>query len=454
MNIYKPNTNKSKTNYDVLFFVHGGAYSIGSANPLQYGPSYLMSNASVILVTPQYRLNTLGFLATGDQASPGNYALKDTAMALRWIKDNIKAFGGNPDSITIAGQSAGSGIVHMLQLSPLSKDLMKSVVAFSGSAIGPWNYPTDNPLNLTRRHAQVLNVTNADKLNSTQLVLELRKLPAEDLIRTVPQLKLFGVDPLTLYRPVVEPNNTKDAFMTESPYQALKGGRIAKVPTMFSVVQNEGAVRALGLVKNRTQREAFNQNMDTLIPFLMEFQLNDTAAKNMTKLIQQRYNLTKGIAGNESEVGLQRLYTDRSFYYPAYRTLQLHLNTSKAPLYFYNFTYRGENSFSDFDPQTRGQDFGVVHSDDLIYLFEARGAFPQGLNEQDKAASDKYVRNLVQFVLTQSPTENVTCTEMKPMCDYVRFYRNDTTGALETEKRNDFDGEMVKFWDQTGEIPL
>lgn len=146
------------------------------------------------------------------------------------------------------------------------------------------------------------------------------------------------------------------------------------------------------------------------------------------------------------------MYTDRSFAYPAYRSLQLHLNNSKAPLYYQSFNYRGQNSFTDLDPQLGGQNYGVVHSDDLIYLFESRAAFPQGLNEQDKAASDQYVKYIVQFVL--NPSGNVQCKEMKPMCDYVNFYKNATTGGLQTEKSNKFDTEMVKFWDQTGETPL
>lgn len=266
-----------------------------------------MNNGSVILVTPQYRLNTLGFLSTGDAASPGNYALKDQTLALKWVKDNIKSFGGNPDSITIAGQSAGAGSVHMLMMSPLSKDLIKGVIAMSGPAISAWNYPTEDPLNLTRRHAKILNVNNADNLNSTQLVDKLRQLPAEDIIRTVPQMKIFGLDPLTLYRPVVEPNNTEGAFLTQSPYEVLKRGGQAKVPVMFSVVPNDGGVRALDLAFNQTQREAFNKDMETLIPFLMELRLNGTKAQNFTKQVQERYNLTKGITDKASETAVQRV---------------------------------------------------------------------------------------------------------------------------------------------------
>lgn len=148
------------------------------------------------------------------------------------------------------------------------------------------------------------------------------------------------------------------------------------------------------------------------------------------------------------------MFTDRAFAHPTYRSLQLHLNSSQSPVYFHNFTYRGQNSTSDLDELNRGQDFGVVHSDDLLYLFESRGAFPEGLNAQDRAASEQYVNYIVQFVMEQKPPGDVQCTEMKPMCSHVRFVNNPTTGAMERETRNDFDMEMVRFWDQTGEIPV
>lgn len=96
----------------------------------------------------------------------------------------------------------------------------------------------------------------------------------------------------------------------------------------------------------------------------------------------------------------------------------------------------------------------MVHSDDLIYLFENRAAFPQGIDEKDKAASDRYVRHIVQFVLAQAPTGSVQCTQMSPMCNYLRFYKNETTGAMETDVRQDIDLDMIRFWDQTGEMPL
>nr|CAI5853296.1 unnamed protein product [Callosobruchus analis] len=75
----------------------------------------------VIIVTFNYRLGVLGFLCTNDDASPGNYGLKDQVMALQWVQDNIENFGGNKDKVTIFGQSAGAASVHYHMLSPLSR---------------------------------------------------------------------------------------------------------------------------------------------------------------------------------------------------------------------------------------------------------------------------------------------------------------------------------------------
>lgn len=440
LNVYRPTTNASNSTLDVLFYLHGGAYFYGSAHPAVTGPSYLMDNGSVILVTSQYRLNTLGFLATGDDASPGNFAMKDQVMALKWVKDNIKSFGGDPDSITIAGQRAGASSVHMLTMSPLSKDLMKGVMVFSGSAIGPWNYPTEDPLALARQHATILNVPKAQNLSTTDLVEELRKIPFQDIIRTVPLMKLWGYDPLTLYRPVVEPAG-EGAFLTQSPYSILKKGNYAKVPIVFSLVENEGAIRSLTLIKDPVQSNAYNNDFDNLLPKLMELKLKGDKKNNFTEQIKQRFSLENGLSDANSEAGMQQLYNERSFYFPAYRTLQLHLQSSDAPVFFYKFAYRGEHSF-------------LKDTDDLIYLIPSSIQIPTGLNAADKAASVEFVKFIVNFVLTQKPLNSPQCKKLDPMCDYLKFFKNPKTGALDTKVTNEFDTSMVDFWDQLQEILL
>ena len=84
------------------------------------GPKYLMDRG-VIFVSFNYRLGPFGFLSTGDDVVPGNNGLKDQSIALMWIRDNIKFFGGNPDSVTITGLSAGGASVHYHFFSTMSK---------------------------------------------------------------------------------------------------------------------------------------------------------------------------------------------------------------------------------------------------------------------------------------------------------------------------------------------
>jgi carboxylesterase type B len=84
-----------------------------SGSSAEYGPAYLLDE-DVILVTANYRLGPLGFMSTGDSESPGNYGLKDQALALKWVNENIKEFGGDPSRVTIMGQSAGGNNILSL----------------------------------------------------------------------------------------------------------------------------------------------------------------------------------------------------------------------------------------------------------------------------------------------------------------------------------------------------
>jgi acetylcholinesterase len=110
---------------------------LGSGNAFLYGPDYIVVE-DTILVTINYRLGALGFLSVGPDA-PGNAGLKDQVLALKWVKDNIKTFGGDPELITIFGQSAGAASVHFLMISPMAQGgLFHRAIAQSGVALNPW----------------------------------------------------------------------------------------------------------------------------------------------------------------------------------------------------------------------------------------------------------------------------------------------------------------------------
>ena len=111
--------NKHEKLLPVMVYIHGGAYLYGSSSSRSFGPEYLLDK-NVVLVTLNYRLGILGLLSTGDSEAPGNFALKDQVLALRWVQEHIWNFGGNPQNVTLFGLSAGSNCVHFHTLSDSS----------------------------------------------------------------------------------------------------------------------------------------------------------------------------------------------------------------------------------------------------------------------------------------------------------------------------------------------
>ena len=120
----------------MMIWIHGGGFTQGSAS--EYIPSELITENDVIVVVIQYRLGILGFLSSGDDVSPGNYGLWDQTLAIRWVKDNIRAFGGDPDSMTIFGESAGAASVGYQILSPASRGLFSRAILQSGTPLTSW----------------------------------------------------------------------------------------------------------------------------------------------------------------------------------------------------------------------------------------------------------------------------------------------------------------------------
>jgi len=141
----------------VIAYIHGGSYVVGSA--IESGPDYLMDR-DIVFVTINYRLGALGFLATGSQEAPGNAALKDQVLALKWIQNNIKNFGGDPNKVTIAGLSAGAMSTTSLMASPMAEGLFHGVIAMSGAIT--WQLGLQNhQLAIAESLARQLNCTTA-----------------------------------------------------------------------------------------------------------------------------------------------------------------------------------------------------------------------------------------------------------------------------------------------------
>ncbi|XP_037826916.1 venom carboxylesterase-6-like, partial [Lucilia sericata] len=191
LNVYRPLHHHSTHKLPVMIYIHGGGWFSGTANPVITGPEYIMDTEQVILVTFSYRLGALGFLSTGDANIPGNFGLKDQLLAMKWVQNNIAAFGGDREKVTLFGQSVGGVSAHMHMLSPQAEGLFQGVIALSGTANVPFAI-NDQPLEQAVRTAELCGIENATNLSTRELLHSLRAVDVDILIRAGDGLKFWS----------------------------------------------------------------------------------------------------------------------------------------------------------------------------------------------------------------------------------------------------------------------
>ncbi|KAI8519189.1 Carboxylesterase 5A [Branchiostoma belcheri] len=134
LNVYTSNVSPT-ANLPVMVWIHGGGFTLGTART--YGGEVLTAYHSVVIVTINYRLGPLGFLQTLEDEAPGNFALLDQVKSLQWVENNIRNFGGDPDRVTIFGESAGGFSVAFHVMSPLATGLFHRAISESGAGVLP-----------------------------------------------------------------------------------------------------------------------------------------------------------------------------------------------------------------------------------------------------------------------------------------------------------------------------
>lgn len=167
LNIWTPDNVSEDSNLPVVIYIHGGGFIGGCGHEKHFdGPIWPKYN--VIGVTINYRLGPLGFLCLEElkdkNGKTGNYGLYDQLTAIRWIKNNIKSFGGNPDNITIMGQSAGAMSVQQLCLSPLTKGLFSKAIMSSGGGVSKL-MTTPKPEKFYALGKKMMELANAKNLD-------------------------------------------------------------------------------------------------------------------------------------------------------------------------------------------------------------------------------------------------------------------------------------------------
>ncbi|MFH8344313.1 carboxylesterase/lipase family protein [Streptomyces sp. NPDC018045] len=221
----------------VLVWFHGGGFTSGCGGWDWYDGARLAALGDLVVVTANYRLGPLGWLFL-PEAGVADLGLRDQAAALRWVHENIAAFGGDPGRVTVGGQSAGAYTALCLAVAPRTRGLVRRVVAQSG----PWGLPPQDPATaaaITADYLRLLGVPDraAAPGNEAAALRELRALPVERLLAAYTRLAADRARPGRLAPPMFPVLD--DTVLPVSPQQAVRDGGLGDTELMIGTVRDE-----------------------------------------------------------------------------------------------------------------------------------------------------------------------------------------------------------------------
>ncbi|XP_033067510.1 cholinesterase [Trachypithecus francoisi] len=259
-------------NATVMIWIYGGGFQTGTSSLHVYDGKFLARVERVIVVSMNYRVGALGFLALpGNPEAPGNMGLFDQQLALQWVQKNIAAFGGNPKSVTLFGESAGAASVSLHLLSPGSHSLFTRAILQSGSSNAPW--AVKSLYEARNRTLTLAKLTGCSRDNETEIVKCLRnKDPQEILLNeafVVPYGTLLSVN----FGPTMDGD-----FLTNMPDILLELGQFKKTQILVGVNKDEGTAflvyGAPGFSKDNNSiisRNEFQEGLKIFFPDVSEF---------------------------------------------------------------------------------------------------------------------------------------------------------------------------------------
>ncbi len=421
LNVWTP-AKSATEKLPVLVYFYGGGFVAGDGSEGRYDGEN-MSKKGIVALTVNYRLGVFGFLSHPDltKESPnhasGNYAYLDMAAALRWVQQNIAAFGGDPKRVTIAGESAGSIAVSALMVSPLSKGLIAGAIGESGSLLG--GLP---PTTLALGEETGSKFATGAGANS---LAELRAMSSEQLLEAAskPGGPRF--------------NSTIDGyFFPKSPMEIFAAGEQAHVPLLVGWNSEEMNYRAV-------------LGKETPTP------------ENYTSAVKKLYNeradeVLKLYPGSTEEEILQSataLASDRFLAYSTWKWADMQIKTGGKPVYRYYYSRPRPAMTPEMGNATPGLAGGVVKSTDAtaVKIAPARGAVHSAEIEyamgnlatnktyawtpDDYKVSEVMLNYFANFIKTANP--NGSGLPKWPAANSgnsVQFMQIDVNTHLETEK--------------------
>ncbi|XP_075972556.1 juvenile hormone esterase-like [Anticarsia gemmatalis] len=390
INVYVPTTATSRSRVPVMVYIHGGGFTHGDGRRSMLSPKFLVKN-DVIVVTFNYRLGVYGFMCLDTPEASGNQGLKDQYIALKWIKNNIQAFGGDADKITLFGDSAGGHSIDLHLISTKEKLYNKVILQTGSSLAGTVLYEPDRSAALKIAKHLGLEVENINDALS-----ELAKVEPSLVVEAASELKLvFKPCAETAYEDV-------DQFFTTHWINA-KVPKVKNMPVLIGISEHE--MGAKHLYKEPEYYESFNLITEYL---QRTFDFADEEEFEETRDLVRHYYFGDEPMSEDVKWGIIRFDSDFTYAHPVQRTIRKYLESEAGNIYYYMFSYiGGRNLVATTEEHEPTSDACCAsHSDGLAYLFDSEGQ--PLLNATDEVVMERVTAMWTNFAKYSNPTPEVT----------------------------------------------
>ncbi|XP_011699347.1 PREDICTED: acetylcholinesterase-like [Wasmannia auropunctata] len=376
-------------NAAVMVWIFGGGFYSGSATLDVYDHKALVSEENVILVSMQYRVASLGFLYFGTSDVPGNAGLFDQMMALQWVRDNIAAFGGNPENVTLFGESAGAVSVSLHLLSPLSRHLFNQAIMQSGSATAPWAIISrDESIVRGIRLAEAVGCPH-DRHNLREAIDCLLTKDAEELVKN--EWGTLGICEFP-FVPVID-----GAFLDETPQRSLATMSFKKTNILMGSNTEEGfyfiiyylteLFRIDGAEDVKVTRDQFISAVSELNPYVNQI--------GRHAIIYEYSDWLHPEDPHANRDALDKIVGDYQFTCNVNEFAGRYADTGHT-VYMYYFKHRSRNN-----PWPRWT--GVMHADEISYIFGEPLDPSKGYTHEEVQLSKRMMRYWANFAKTGDP---------------------------------------------------
>jgi para-nitrobenzyl esterase len=369
LNVWTP-AKPTSAKLPVMVWIYGGGFVAGAASePRQDGES--LCKKGVVVVSMNYRMGVFGFFAhpeltreSGHEAS-GNYGLMDQAAALQWVKKNVSAFGGDPDNVTIFGESAGSFSVSALMATPLAQGLFHRAIGESGAFFGgtlPLKTRAQAEDSCLRFAASALGATNLEAL---------RAKPAQEVLDAA--LK----PPQTGFRPILD-----GYFFPADALSIYTAGKQSHVALLAGWNRDEGNFRSF-----------FSNEAPTLDHFAARAKIRFGAN---AEAFLKAYAATNDAGAKRAA---QDFAGDQFIGYGTWKWLEMQLRTGESPVYRYEF-----DQTLPLPPSARaGTEATAPHASDIEFVFRALDSKRLPWRQEDRDVSELMASYWSNFARTGDP---------------------------------------------------